>query len=372
MNLLLDVGSIKTGGGLQLAINFLKYLESKEVKKNLESVYVLRPEKGPLSDDKYYEFVCDGVLTYPDSYIKRKMFEVFTLDKFLRTNNIDIAYTFFGSGLGDLKNVRKVVSVAYPIICYPDSSYWDYLPFFKKFKKKLVNDFRRNRIKKADTVIVETEVMRYRLHKFLDLAFSRLTTIPPSPSSFVSDVGYENKGEENRILLLGGTDPHKNLWRLPSISNSLEKIGVVDYCFILSVSEEAFDDCLELMGVDLKFNRDKFRFVGSIHPEKINEIYASADFLMNVSDLESFSNNYMEAWKAGIPLICSDRDFSRNICKGSAVYIEPHDAEGAAEGIKLLIDDKSSQQNLVEEGKVQLSRLPTINEKFEMIFGLLK
>jgi glycosyltransferase involved in cell wall biosynthesis len=114
-----------------------------------------------------------------------------------------------------------------------------------------------------------------------------------------------------------------------------------------------------------------FEFVGGIPADKIRNIYSKSDFLLNISDLESFSNNYMEAWKSGLPLVCSDTDFARNICGESAIYIDPHNAASSAAAIQTLMQDLSKQRQLADTGKERLTMLPNAQEKFDKIIAVL-
>ena len=370
MKLLIDFGAIKTGGGVQLATNFLNKLDRN--KQHIDEVFLLIPDTGPLASIDL-SGLCDAFLYYPDNYVKRKLFEMNELKKFIFLHSIDTVYTFFGAGLPRFPGVRSVVSVAYPIICYPDSPYWKYVSFLSGLQKRIVNMLRRHRIRKADLVVVETDVMAHRMHQHVGVNKSLLRVIPPSPSLFIEDKPYVvSSGDSYRILLLSGLDPHKNLWRLPSIALALKDFGCHNFIFTLSVEKHQF---LGMLPKSISFNGSRleqhFDFVGAIPADEIGNIYNDSDLLLNISDLESFSNNYMEAWKSGLPLVCSDTDFARNICGESAIYIDPHNATSSAAAIKTLMQDLSKQRHLADTGKERLTMLPNAQEKFDKIIAVL-
>lgn len=75
----------------------------------------------------------------------------------------------------------------------------------------------------------------------------------------------------------------------------------------------------------------------------------------------------MEAWTARLPLVVSDRDFSRDICKDSAVYVEPHQPEEVAKQLCLVAQDHSLKDRLVKAGIERLSHLPTQEERFALV-----
>jgi glycosyltransferase involved in cell wall biosynthesis len=371
IRLLIDFGSIKNGGGAQLATNFLNFM--KEYPADIEKIYLLVPELGPLPrhiDPARY----DGVLIYPNSYWKRKLFELTTLRNFVAENRIDVFYTFFGAGIPAPRGVRSIVSVAYPTICYPDSAYWHFLPWKYRLHLKLLDKLRCMRIRMADKVIAETPIMAERLNKYVRVKLDRIAISPPSPSAFLADRPFNWKPHRQRFqfLLLGSLDRHKNIWRLPALARALEILGHTNFVFLMSTTRAAFITAYpEFRAQDAILDR-YFEFMGVIPSQEIQAVYDRADFLMNLSDLESFSNNYMEAWKAGLPLICSDTDFSRHICANSAVYINPHSPQAAASAIVNVLNDEAMQQQLTSAGKQLLAALPNIEQKSARIMQIIR
>src|SRR5262249_52811670 len=130
-----------------------------------------------------------------------------------------------------------------------------------------------------------------------------------------------------RYVFVSGNETHKNLWRLYDIAGHALGGGLRDFVFSLTVTKEAYLRRLAGRTLDPAILDGHFEFLGQVPPQQIMRVYENADCVVSLSDLESFSNNYMEAWKVGLPLIVSDRDFSRAICGDSALYVDPHDAE---------------------------------------------
>ena len=364
MKLLIDFGSIKTGGALQLATNFLEF--HREYPQDVAKVYLLLAEHSSLRGSVDFSQY-DGYLIYPDNYVSRKLFELTKLRRFIRSAEISHIYTFFGAGIPTARGVRSIVSVAYPIVCYPDSPFWKYLRFDIRIKHQLLNRFRRHRIRLADKVIAETEVMANRIARYVGVPRTHITVIPPAPTAFVVAVDHKLRSPDIkfRILLLGGLDRHKNLWRLPEISRVIASQGYINFKFVISSERELFVAAYrESRGYETELEQF-FEFTGAISPQAIQSVYDDVHCLMNISDLESFSNNYMEAWKAGIPLICSDTDFARHICRDSAIYIDPHDPIAGSKKIIAFIEDPDLQERLVRSGKPLLAELPSLSRKFE-------
>lgn len=80
----------------------------------------------------------------------------------------------------------------------------------------------------------------------------------------------------------------------------------------------------------------------------------------------------MEAWVAGKPILASDRDFARHICKGSAYYVEPHDSNSLSIGIAKFAHKEISIEKMVMQGKANLSLLPSFEERLVKIFEVIK
>jgi glycosyltransferase involved in cell wall biosynthesis len=156
------------------------------------------------------------------------------------------------------------------------------------------------------------------------------------------------------------------------VAEALERRGYGDFAFLLTVEREAWLGRVRAArAIDPALVDAHFRFIGAVPPQEIGRVYAEADVLISLSDLESFSNNYMEAWKVGIPQLVSERDFSRNICRESAVYAEPHDPEDVAAKIEALGQDEALRRRLVANGKELLRELPEFDTRWERVYGIV-
>lgn len=371
MNVLIDLSPVRSGGGLQLALN---YLLSEKNDERL-SYYIILNEslkKNPLIGQNSI----DNIIGFcPNNIIKRYIFEYIHIPSLLIKYKIAKIFTFFGSGLPRTLNTRTIVGVAYPIICYPNSPYWNYIPIIEKIKKRLWNKVRINRLEKADIIIVETEIMKLRLLNQLSKNKKEVIVFPPTVSNFISEKNLTYTIDEKfNILILSGLAYHKNNWRLYDVACYLNKKNI-QMIFTCSFNKEDFIKHLyKMLNVDIDNSilSKYFNFVGPVAPEKINSMYENSHALMNLSDLESFSNNYMEAWKASVLLICSDRDFSRAICRDSALYCEPHCIESVGETIIKAMTLKLEQRiAFLSEGKVYLKQLPSISDKNNFIEKIL-
>ncbi len=363
--ILIDMSPLKSGGGVQLAYNFLDELTHADIGSN--ELYLLVPEGG--FNDYYNHPKISKVISAPHSKIKRTIFENITLQNILVKENVNTIFTFFGSGLPHPRFIKSVVGVAYPSICYPDSPFWNYLPFVKKYKTALINYYRIKRLSKANIIFVETEIMKNRLLKILRFNTQNIFLVPPAPSNYLTSQS-KVKSLSKRVLLLSGNSPQKNLWRLYAVACELRNLNCT-LKFVVSVSAEEWRSGLKEVDIDEKIVHEYFEFIGVIHQKEISKAYEDVDLLLMLSDLESFSNNHMEAWKVGVPQVVSDRDFAREICRDSAIYIEPHDPLQTARTLVDVLNDDNLRKHLVERGKEYLQQLPSQQERMQMILKLI-
>lgn len=365
--LLLDFSSIREGGGCQLALNFLEGISSTEFREH--QLFITVPDTGPLSQFNFEGYEVEFIRV-PQKPVMRAYFEYWVIQSMIRKYKINYIFTFFGPGLPHPKNVRSIVGVAYPIICYDDSPFWKKINAKYKRRIKIKNYLRCKRLKKADLIIAETTVMASRLSTKLNYSMNQIYVIPPAVTKYVDSISVcDSETVTRSFLFLSGNSPHKNLSSLYNIAMALVEKGQNDFSFILSINKDDWITSLDNnIAIDFSFLDRHFKFVGNVDPKEIGKLYSQCDALINLSDLESFSNNYMEAWKVGVPLIVSDRDFAKNICRRSALYCEPHDPNDVANKIVTLINDRILRQLLIAEGQKELQKLPSIDQRIHFLY----
>lgn len=182
---LIDLSPLKAGGGCQLALNFIQTIYNNNLGSGL---IFLIPNVGPLCNLQTQFPELHFIVSPTKSFLTRFVFEYYTLKSILNRFQISQVYTFFGAGLPKIKGIRSIVSVAYPIICYPESPYWTHINKKIKIRQKIVNALRVKRLMKADQIIVETPVMHIRLAQVLKKSASQFIVSKPSPISTPPEV----------------------------------------------------------------------------------------------------------------------------------------------------------------------------------------
>ena len=93
---------------------------------------------------------------------------------------------------------------------------------------------------------------------------------------------------------------------------------------------------------------DRVHFLGHVPDEDLYAIYARAHTFCFPSFAEGFGLPPLEAMKAGIPSIVSDRTALPEVCGDAAIYIDPDSALDIAYKINLLNNDEPYYESMKE------------------------
>lgn len=84
---------------------------------------------------------------------------------------------------------------------------------------------------------------------------------------------------------------------------------------------------------------DSVRHIGKVPFESIYNFYKNMDALIFPSLTETMGFPLLEAQQCSLPIICSDRPYSREICGDNAYYFEPRSIESIMNAIDTFISD---------------------------------
>jgi glycosyltransferase involved in cell wall biosynthesis len=74
----------------------------------------------------------------------------------------------------------------------------------------------------------------------------------------------------------------------------------------------------------------------------------------------------------GRPIVASDLDFARAVCKDAAVYFRPDSPAAAAEAVLRLLGDQTLWDRCIARGREVLDALPTARRKYEMFVASIR
>lgn len=362
MTILINTSNIKKSGALQVTLSFLEEIKnetsfkfiivlSDEVKKHINSIEY---------NTSFFTFY-DLNLSIPfssnyTSYKKR-------FSEIISNENVDCVFSVFGPTYYTPK-VPHIAGFAYPWIINPDSLYLKKLPYYTRIKEYLQNSFKSKYFRNdAQFYITETFDVKKRLNKYLKIKMDNIFVVHNTYNHFFRQLNSSNEKDilplKNercfRMLTVSSNFPHKNLKIIDSVIEELLLRGIDNFEFILTIPQNEFIR---------EFKNIKYiKNIGFIAPSLCPSLYKQCDAMFLPTMLECFSATYPEAMISDLPILTSDLDFAKDICGDSALYFNPFDAKSIASTIIKLKNDDVLYKNLVEKGKIRVTKFPTSKER---------
>ncbi|MDZ7696587.1 MAG: glycosyltransferase [Deltaproteobacteria bacterium] len=239
---------------------------------------------------------------------------------------------------------------------------------------------RKHMTQKADYWIFETEVLRKRAIELCGFPEDRISVVRMAHSKLVSkdrvDISQSEFFDKRipkayRILYLTGAHPNKRLHLLPDIAKEMVRAGFNDFCFVTTMDEETmYARRIIDEFVDKGLNAHLVN-LGTVHSEYVSTVIEVCDAMCIFSVLESFSNNFVEAWRMEKPLVTTDADWSRDSCGNAALYVDPAKTAQTASELISLARNELKQFRYTEEGKIQLARYHTPESKLNAYLDVI-
>lgn len=370
--IILNFLPVETGGGLQNALSFLKTLGGDRERKH-GCLAVVR-HSSPIEEAARRAGI--DCLTVAPGRMARVGFELRCRSTFRRGQ---VCFTLFGPPMLRSRGyLLNVTGCAYSNLFYPEIPFWFSLPFLKRKRKEAIDVLRKRVTAWADYWIFETEVLRRRAIEICRFPRERVGVVRMAPSQLVGPERVkpelrkrlcERLPRSFKVLYLSGAHPNKRLHLLPSVAQALCKQGYEDLVFVTTM--QPTHPYAHAVIADFKA-RGLRRYVENIGPvasEDVATVIDCCDVMCTFSLLESFSNNFVEAWQMGVPLIVTDADWARESCADGALYADPGDAEGTAQALRELATKVELRRRLVAAGTARLGFYHDAVEKTRRYFA---
>jgi glycosyltransferase involved in cell wall biosynthesis len=213
-------------------------------------------------------------------------------------------------------------------------------------------------------VVVQTSVMKERLAAYHGLARRKIDVIPSAPPAIDWNGHPPPQATAGpravfTFLCLSGYGPHKNLEVLIDSARILRRLSPWPFRCLLTLSEGEHPGARKLLA---RIRREGMESVlvnvGPVSRSQLSRIYARADACLLPTMLETVGFAYDEAMQFGLPILTSDRDFSRARCQEAAIYFDPLRPESVAAAMSNVMTDRELRSRLLENGKKRLSQAP--------------
>ncbi len=359
MRILVNLATLKKGGGQNVALNFLESLN----RINHEGIeFVFSAVKDSPIDKYLKEKSKFNIIYMPSHPLKRMIKEYFSGKSIIKRNKIDIVYTYFGCGLYP-KSAPQVSGSADSNIYFPEIDFWSDYTGFKKLLKVIIDKYRIWGLKRMTAIIYENESMQTQGEKLFNIVNSVFIKPSINTNYFAINNNLDIPKESNIGLFFCGWQKNKNYLIIPELAAELKNRNT-HFHFLLTAPADNSQEHLEFVKKVSEYKvNDLVSIIGPISKEQIPSLYNKIDFVFLLSKLESFSNNIIEAWHFKKPILISDEQWSHSICQDAAIYVSRNDVCAIVNSVEKLIDDSAFYNSMIEKGNYEISTYPTIDEK---------
>lgn len=250
--------------------------------------------------------------------------------------------------LGDL----GVVGLPCPEVVYLHQPYLVYDPdeiggsFWSSYKRWYIKKHFAWTVSRAARIIVQTDVMAERLSKRYPIPERNIVKIPPPVPQHVI-VGQEKNGQHNaiatmsscpkpiKLLFLSGYYGHKNHAVLPAVAQELRRRNLASQVQIFTTISQDLSGTAMIRS-ELRQYSDVVTNLGYLPQQLVKAAFNLATALFLPTLAESYGLIYIESMQCGVPILTSDRDFARWMCREWAIYFEPTDPQSIVDAIERL------------------------------------
>lgn len=357
MKVLINLSTLKKGGGQNVALNFLYSIKNLAF-NDIQFCFLAA------KNSTIHHWLEENKMEYtvsPSHPIKRIIFELFISQWHIKKMKADIIYSYFGIGLFK-KSIPQVSGSADSNLFFPEIDFWQEYSGLKKVKKKIVDSYRIWGLKRANAIIFENEAMEKRSKILYNLPLTK--TIKPS-INFSEYFDHIHIPTNNKIigLFLCGWQLNKGVMLIPELASEFKK-AKINFHFILTAPQDSSEPHKKFIEQLRYFNvEDLVSITGQIKKSQIPSLYEKVDFVFLLSKLESFSNNIIEAWHFKKILVITDAEWSRAICRDAALYVNRDNPKEIVEKVSSHICNHEKATCLIDKGNVIIEDYPTISDR---------
>lgn len=170
----------------------------------------------------------------------------------------------------------------------------------------------------------------------------------PAPAASIQSV-YKKFGlEKDYILTLGSLDPRKNLGRILTAWELLQKEQLAfDYDLVIAGGHS--ENFRQQLTPDHKVSHN-IKYLGYVEDEYLAPLYSGASGFVYPSLFEGFGLPVLEAMSCGTPVVTSSTGALKEISNGAAVGVDPYQPEDIAQGILNITGPGKAAAELAQKG----------------------
>lgn len=264
----------------------------------------------------------------------------------------DVVYTMAGPSYLRFSS-RHVLGISDGYITHASLDSFFYARFllqgFKHFFKSKLKGFSARF--EGDFFIFQTEASRQGFCNRYFADVQKTQVVPNAIGKSFADRSGEQEvsaisAKDNMVILCPSADyPHKDLMIIERIANVVARnpqayVGV-SLKFVVTVGKDS-EFCKRIPYINSVSRRVSVVNNGPYSYSAASCLYQSCDIVFMPSILETFSTSYLEALASRKLLLVADKQFSREICGGAAIYFRAKSEVSALNSLNAISEDKIS------------------------------
>jgi glycosyltransferase involved in cell wall biosynthesis len=236
--------------------------------------------------------------------------------------------------------------------------------------------------KKADLLIVPTQYAKNRILHFenfdafkIKVVHEAAKTLPllAQPEIQLAQIAPSLVGQPY-FLHVGVLEKRKNITTLLEAFSMVQKNNPAFKLVLVGntpVKDKLNDEPAIMETIHRLKIKDAIIRLGYLDAENLSSIYQSAFAYIFPSLNEGFGLPVLEAFNAGLPLICANNSALPEVAEDAALYFDPHNISELASCMQQLISDTNLRMGLIQKGKLQLNKFSWTKAANEISAALL-
>lgn len=297
------------------------------------------------------------------AFFSRVRIEFGEVPAVLKAFNPDVVFNMQNHGLREV-TCPQAIWIANGYLVYP-SKYFGNILLRERLQAKLQRLYLRSTLRHADLLFCQTPVMRQRIADYYNYDINKIKVLPNVLSTFLQQPKRRKPpacpdkllDDNFKCLILSKYYPHKNPETVLDACLSSGRC-LDDLVFITTLSEQQDARTKHfLRRLDKNPHLKKLILnIGPIPHEELESYYRHVQLVVMPTLMESFSITYLEAMHFGVPILTTDIDFARYLCRDAAAYYDPWRPESFVEKLLMLKSDSEARRKLVDAGREQLKK----------------
>lgn len=222
--------------------------------------------------------------------------------------------------------------------------------FIKSIKYRISKWIFKSNSKYVSTFIVQTNAMKIALENSYPEIKNRIHVIAqPAPRWLISS-GYKHQhiksNDDLKLFYPAASYPHKNHQILSQISQTESTKWPINSLLLTIPISQNPNNLVKWI-----------ECCNTLTPDEILASYKKVDGLLFLSLTESYGIPLVEAMWIGLPIICPDLPYARELCGDQAIYFNPTEIDSLKKAIFELRSRKNA--GVIPNWSKQLAKIPT-------------